>query len=130
MALHPLRRLGKIARVIVATYQSASGGGAGMMRRLEAETRAYLEGRPAEPSPLPEPYAFNVFSHNTPIGADGQNEEERKVVEETRKILAEPTLKLGVTCVRVPVLRAHTEAVTIEFADAEPSVEAARQVLS
>lgn len=130
MALHPLRALGTMRRVIVSTYQSASGGGAAMMRHLEDETRAYLAGEDAPHFGLPEPYAFNLFSHNTAIGPDGHNEEETKVMEETRKILGAPDLRLNVTCVRVPVLRAHTESVTIEFDGPAPSIEAAREALN
>ncbi len=129
MALHPLRALGTVRRVVVSTYQSASGGGAGMMRLLEEQTRAALDGDPGPESPWGEPYAFNLFSHNTPVGPDGHNEEESKVMAETRKILGMPGLGLNVTCVRVPVLRAHTESVTVEFDGPAPSVEEARRAL-
>lgn len=126
MAVAPLRQLGTIERLIVSTYQSASGGGAAMMRQLEEETARSLDTngkdfRSAD-SKIP-PYAFNLFSHNTPIDATGANEEEAKVIQETRKILGMPELKVNVTCVRVPVLRAHSESVTIEFAGLAPSVE-------
>jgi aspartate-semialdehyde dehydrogenase len=127
-AVHPLRRLGRIERLVVSTYQSASGGGAAMMRELEEQTRAALEGR-ERPIGTPHPYAFNLFSHNTPIDADGYNEEERKVIEESRKILEMPELRMNVTCVRVPVLRAHCESVTVEFAGPAPSVDEAREAL-
>lgn len=131
MAVHPLRQLGKIDRLIVSTYQSASGGGAAMMQRLQDETRAVVD----ENAPKPEahnkfpPYAFNLFSHNTPIDEDGCNEEEAKVVAESRKILAMPDLRINVTCVRVPVLRAHSESVTVEFDGPAPSREAVTEVL-
>lgn len=130
MAVAPLRKLGKIDRIVVSTYQSASGAGAAAMRELEDQTRTVLEGGSAEPEVLPHPYAFNLFSHNTPIDSSGYNEEERKVIEESRKILADLDLKIGVTCVRVPVLRAHSESVTIEFDGPAPSVEAVREVLA
>jgi len=130
VAINSLRTLGKMERLIVSTYQSASGGGAAMMHQLQEETRAYLAGTELPASKLNHQYAFNLFSHNTAIGADGYNEEEAKVIEETRKILGMPELKINVTCVRVPVLRAHTETVTIEFEGPAPSVEAAREVLS
>ncbi|CAN5605667.1 aspartate-semialdehyde dehydrogenase [soil metagenome] len=132
MAVHPLRQLGRIERLIVSTYQSASGAGAAMMRHLEAETRAALDGWaiPLPDSPLKVPYAFNLFSHNTPIGDDGANEEESKVIAETRKILGMSDLRVNVTCVRVPVLRAHTVSVTVEFTDAAPSEDAVREVLA
>jgi aspartate-semialdehyde dehydrogenase len=130
MAVHPLRQLGEIDRVIVSTYQSASGAGAAAMRELEDQTRDVLEGRPAQPKVMPHPYAFNLFSHNTPIADDGFNDEERKVIAESRKMLGLPDLKMNVTCVRVPVMRAHSESVTIEFRGQAPSEEDVRQVLA
>ncbi|MEI7577470.1 MAG: aspartate-semialdehyde dehydrogenase [Armatimonadota bacterium] len=130
VAINSLRTLGKMERLIVSTYQSASGGGAAMMHQLEQETRALLADEELPASKLNHRYAFNLFSHNTAIGEDGYNEEESKVIEETRKILGMPSLKINVTCVRVPVLRAHTETVTIEFDGPAPSVEAARSALS
>ncbi len=129
MALWPLHQAGKLKRVIASTYQSASGAGRPAMDELEEATRAYLKGEHYEPKVLPHPYAFNLFSHNTPIGDDGYNGEEQKVVKELRKIMNLPELRVGVTCVRVPVLRAHSMAITAEFAD-KVSVDAARTVLS
>ena len=129
-AINPLRKLGKLERIIVSTYQSASGGGAGMMRQLESETKAIVCNEELPPTSLSQTYGFNLFSHNTPIGESGYNEEELKVMEETKKILGDPDLKVNVTCIRVPILRAHTETVTLEFAGPAPSVEAARQALS
>ena len=101
-----------------------------MMRLLEDETRHALGNGEKPQSPLASPYAFNLFSHNTPIGPDGFNEEESKVMAETRKILGLPELKLNVTCVRVPVLRAHSESVTIEFRGPAPSREEITAVLA
>lgn len=128
MALAPLRSLGKLRRVIVSTYQSASGAGAAAMRELEEQTRTVLAGGDAEPEVFPHKYAFNLFSHNTAIGENGYNEEENKVVEETRKILGMPELRVNPTCVRVPVLRAHSESVTVEFEGAAPSEASVRKV--
>lgn len=130
MAVHPLRRLGSIERLIVSTYQSASGGGAAMMSQLIEETSLAIRNLPIPTSKLGVPYAFNLFSHNTPVGADGYNEEEAKVIAESRKILGMPGLKVNVTCMRVPVLRAHTESVTIEFKDVAPGEEAVREALA
>ncbi len=85
------------------------------MQELLDSTRAALDGRPFAPKVLPHPYAFNVFSHNTAIDpATGYNDEETKVIKETRKIFEDDAIAIGVTCVRVPVLRAHCEAITIE----------------
>ncbi|MBS1717966.1 MAG: aspartate-semialdehyde dehydrogenase [Armatimonadetes bacterium] len=129
VAVNPLRKLGKISRLIVSTYQSASGGGAAMMEELESQTQTVLNGLPADPKVLPHQYAFNVFSHNTKVNEHGYNEEEWKVIEESRKILSMPDLPINVTCIRVPVLRAHSETVTVEFEGAAPSEEAVREAM-
>ena len=113
--LWPLHRRNRIRRLILATYQAASGAGAAAMAELEAATRAHLAGEPFSPRVLPHPYAFNLFSHDTAIDpATGYNDEETKVINETRKIFGDPAIQIGVTCVRVPVLRAHTVAITLE----------------
>lgn len=130
MVLHPIRMLANVSRVIVSTYQSASGAGAQAMQELLDQTVGYLAGNEPEPRVLPHPYAFNLFSHNTPIDANGYNEEEIKVTNETRRILGMPNLPINVTCVRVPVLRAHAESVTIEFDGVAPSEGAIRDALA
>ena len=85
------------------------------MQELRESTRAYLEGREYAPRVLPHPYAFNLFSHNTRIDpASGYNEEETKVMQETRKIFGDSAMRISATCVRVPVLRAHAAAVSFE----------------
>jgi aspartate-semialdehyde dehydrogenase len=113
--LWPIHRQNRIKRMIVSTYQAASGAGAAAMEELVESTRAYLEGRPFTPKVIPLPYAFNVFSHNTAIDPEtGYNDEETKVIKETRKIFEDDEIAIGVTCVRVPVLRAHCEAITFE----------------
>ncbi len=117
MALWPLHRVNPIRRLIVSTYQSASGAGAAAMAELTRSTEAALAGRAFEPTVLPHPYAFNLFSHNTAIDpATGYNGEEVKVMNELRKIFGEPGLRISITCVRVPVLRAHSIALTVECA--------------
>jgi aspartate-semialdehyde dehydrogenase len=116
VALAPLHEAMPIRRLILATYQAASGAGAEAMEELWESTAAYLHGRPYRPRVLAHPYAFNLFSHDTPVDpVSGSNEEEIKVVQELRKLLAAPNLRVGVTCVRVPVLRAHSMAITAEF---------------
>jgi aspartate-semialdehyde dehydrogenase len=129
VALWPLHKAGGLRRIIASTYQSASGAGAAAMEELEVSTRAWLKGEVYEPKVLPHPYAFNLFSHNTTIGANGYNSEETKVVAEMRKIFGMPELRVGVTCVRVPVLRAHSMAITAEF-DTKVSVDTARALLA
>ncbi|HEY1891114.1 MAG TPA: aspartate-semialdehyde dehydrogenase [Steroidobacteraceae bacterium] len=113
--LWPVHRINRLRRMIVATYQAASGAGAAAMEELRESTRAYLEGRPYENRVLPHPYAFNLFSHNTRIDpATGYNEEEIKVVRETHKIYGDDSIRIAATCVRVPVLRAHSIAINFE----------------
>ncbi|MBR7621727.1 aspartate-semialdehyde dehydrogenase [Phenylobacterium sp. 20VBR1] len=116
MALAPLHARNRLVRVIGSTYQSASGAGAAAMEELELSTAARLAGEAFTPKVLPHPYAFNVFSHNTPIDpVTGYNGEETKVMAEIRKLLAAPDLRVAFTCIRVPVLRAHSMALTLEF---------------
>ena len=113
--LWPIHQKNRIKRVIIATYQAASGAGAAAMEELVESTRANLKGQLYAPRVMPHPYAFNLFSHNTTIDPEtGYNDEETKVIKETRKIFEDENIAVGVTCVRVPVLRAHCEAITFE----------------
>ena len=113
--LWPLHRVNPIRRIVLASYQAASGGGAAMMEELRQATKAYLADRPFAPKVLKHDYAFNLFSHNTKVDlATGYNEEETKVIHETRKIFGAPDLHISPTCIRVPVLRAHAAALTVE----------------
>jgi aspartate-semialdehyde dehydrogenase len=130
MALAPLHRLSPVRRVVVSTYQAASGAGASAMRELEEQSRSYLASEPIAKEIFPHQIAFNLFSHNTAIDETGYNEEELKMVKETRKILHLPDLAVTATCIRVPILRAHSESINIEFATERPSVEAAREALA
>ena len=130
MALAPLHRLSPVRRVVVSTYQAASGAGAQAMRELEDQSRALLSGEPVVKDVFPHQIAFNLFSHNTAIDASGYNEEELKMLKETRKILHEPNLAITATCVRVPVLRAHSESINLEFEGPRPSLDAARDALA
>ena len=115
--LWPIHRRNRILRLILASYQAASGAGAAAMDELVQSTRAYLEDRPYENRVLRHPYAFNLFSHDTAVDPrTGYNGEETKVMAELRKIFAEPALRVSATCVRVPVLRAHSLALTVECA--------------
>ena len=128
--LWPLHQARRIKRIVMSTYQAASGAGAAAMEELSESTRAYLEGRPFTPKVLPHPYAFNVFSHNTKVDPEtGYNEEETKVMQECRKIFGMPDLRVTATCVRVPVLRAHCIAMNIEF-EAPLSPKEARNILA
>ena len=113
--LWPIHKKNRIKRLIAATYQAASGAGAAAMEELRESTRAHLEDREYANTVLPHPYAFNLFSHNSKIDpATGYNEEETKMMQETKKIFGDAEIRISATCVRVPVLRAHSEALTIE----------------
>lgn len=129
MAVAPLRKLGKIRRIVVSTYQAASGAGAQAMQELLDQTTQVLKDHPIVPRVFPHPIAFNLFSHNSKIDEDGYNEEERKMINESRKILHDDSIQITATCVRVPVLRAHTESINVEFANARPSLDAVREAL-
>jgi aspartate-semialdehyde dehydrogenase len=113
--LWPVHRTNPIRRMILSTYQAASGAGAAAMEELRESTRAYLEGRAYQNRVLPHPYAFNLFSHNSTIDPEsGYNEEETKVMRETHKIFGDASIRIAATCVRVPVLRAHSIAINFE----------------
>lgn len=129
MALGPLHRAAKIRRIVAATYQAASGAGSLAMRELKLETQAHLENRSFERTVFPFSYAFNLFSHNSPLSSNGYNDEELKMVEETHKILEDPSIQISATCIRVPILRAHAEALSVEF-HTPLSKESARELLS
>lgn len=115
-ALAPLERQVPIRRIVAATYQAASGAGHQAMVELEEETRAVLDGRDYQRSVIPVQYAFNFFPHNSPFNPDcGYCEEELKMLNESRKMLHRDDLAVHTTCVRVPVLRTHGEALNVEF---------------
>jgi aspartate-semialdehyde dehydrogenase len=116
VAIYPLHQVQPIQRIIVATYQSASGAGARAMAEAKTQAQAILNGESPQAEVLPYPIAFNLFPHNSPLGENGYCQEEMKMVNETRKIFNAPQLRISATCVRVPVLRAHSEAINLEFA--------------
>ncbi|ALJ69038.1 MULTISPECIES: aspartate-semialdehyde dehydrogenase [unclassified Synechocystis] len=129
VAIYPLHQLQPIKRIVVATYQSASGAGAMAMEEVKHQSRDILEGKIPQAEILPYPLAFNLFPHNSPITANHYCEEEMKMVQETRKIFAAEDIRITATCVRVPVLRAHSEAVNLEFATPFP-VELAKTAIA
>jgi len=113
----PLHRVNPIRRIVVSTYQAASGAGQAAMDELAGQTRDVLAGKPAAPRLMPFQYAFNLFSHNSAIGENGYNVEEMKMVHETHKMFHDESIRIAATCVRVPVMRAHSESLNIEFAN-------------
>ena len=129
LALAPLAAKRVMRRVVVSTYQSASGAGARAMEELKNLSQTVLDGGTPKGEVLPYSLAFNLFLHNSPLQDNSYCEEEMKMVNETRKIMGLPDLRFTATCVRVPVLRAHSEAVNIEFESPFP-VDEARELLS
>ena len=127
VALKPLHDLAPIRRVVVSTYQSVSGAGRRAMDELFDQTRKVFFNERLSPSNFPRDIAFNVIPHIDVFQADGSTKEERKMVEETQKIL-DPSIQVTATCVRVPVFVGHAEAVNVEF-DAPISIEEARKAL-
>lgn len=114
----PLHKINPVKRMVVSTYQAASGAGMSAMLELEAQSREILEGKPPTKNVFPHQIAFNCFSHNSALGPNGYNEEETKLVKETRKIFDCPSIAVTATCVRIPVMRAHCESINLEFTNA------------
>ena len=111
--LFPIHRVAKIKRIVAATYQAASGAGAKAMRELEDQSKEILAGKKPTKKVFPHQIAFNLFSHNSAIKDGGYNEEEIKMMCETKKIFHDDSLEVVATCVRVPVFRAHSEALFV-----------------
>jgi aspartate-semialdehyde dehydrogenase len=129
VAIYPLHQVQRIKRIVVATYQSASGAGARAMTEAMVQAQDILNGKQPQAEVLPYPIAFNLFPHNSPLNEDGYCEEEMKMVNETRKIFGDSDIAITATCVRVPVLRAHSEAVNLEFV--QPfDVQRARELIA
>ena len=129
VALAPVNRLSEIKRVHVATYQAASGAGAAAMEELVEQHRALAEGREPRVEKFVTQLAYNVIPHIDVFGDNGYTKEEMKMHFETKKIMHAPTLEVSATCVRVPVLRAHSEAIWVETAR-PVSVAEAREAFS
>lgn len=129
VALKPLYDLSHIKRVVVSTYQAASGAGAAAMDELYSQTRQFLNGEELTVDAFAHQIAFNCIPHIDKFLDDASTKEEWKMVVETKKIMGDDAIKVAATCVRVPVLRCHGEAVNVEF-DSDISVEEAREALA
>ena len=127
--IFPIHKANRIKRILVSTYQAASGAGARAMKELEDQSRDVLEGRPAKKEIFPHQIAFNLFSHNSAIKDEGYNEEEIKMIKETKKIFHDDKIKITATTVRVPVFRAHSETIYLELAK-KPDLGRIRKILS
>lgn len=124
MALKPLHDLGKIKRVIATSFQAVSGAGAGGLRELEQQTRAWANSEESESETFPHPIAFNVIPQIDLFQDNDYTKEEMKLHNETRKILGDESINLTATTVRVPVFRAHSVSVNIETEDKITASEA------
>ena len=129
MAIYPIHKYFPIEGIVVSTYQAASGAGFSAMEELKRSTKAFLEGEKFEPVEFNYPYSFNLFSHDSKIDETGYNEEERKMIRETRKILSDNYIRVSPTCIRVPVLRAHSASIHLEFAKNAPSLDDIRECM-
>lgn len=129
MALFPLMAHSAIKRVILSSYQAASGAGYKGLMELERSAVAAIENKPFTPEIFPQPLAMNLFLHESALLETGYSEEEEKVGSETRKILNLDQLQISATCVRVPVKRAHSLSVNVEFEN-PLSAETALQLLA
>ncbi|NMG06261.1 aspartate-semialdehyde dehydrogenase [Brasilonema sp. UFV-L1] len=129
VAVWPLHKVSPVQRLVAATYQSASGAGAKAMEEVKTQASAILQGKQPVVEVFPHPLAFNVFPHNSPLNDLGYCEEEIKMVNETRKIFGTQDIRITATCVRVPVLRSHSEAINLEF-EVPFSPDKAREILS
>ncbi|MBN1805628.1 MAG: aspartate-semialdehyde dehydrogenase [Sedimentisphaerales bacterium] len=113
----PLHKANPVKRMVVSTYQAASGAGHSAMVELEEQSREILDGKPPTCKVFPYQIAFNIFSHNAPLAPNGYNQEEMKMVHETRKIYGCNDIAITCTCIRIPVFRAHCESINIEFTE-------------
>jgi aspartate-semialdehyde dehydrogenase len=129
MALFPLHKAFRVKRVIASSYQAVSGAGAKAIHELETQSKSFFSGEPVTPSVFPHPIAFNVLPQVDVFLENGYTKEEVKFVNESRKIMHHPTLRASITCVRVPVFRAHSIAIHAEF-ELPVSLERARDVLA
>jgi len=114
----PLHKANPVKRMIVSTYQAASGAGHSAMVELEEQSREILDGKEPTCKAFPYQIAFNIFSHNAALGSNGYNQEEMKMVHETRKIFDCAEIAITCTCIRIPVFRAHCESINLEFTEA------------
>ncbi len=113
----PLHKANPVKRMIVSTYQAASGAGWSAMKELEDQSREILDGKAPTMKAFPYQIAFNIFNHNSSLKPNGYNEEEMKMVNETRKIFDCPDIAVTCTCIRIPVFRAHCESINLEFTE-------------
>lgn len=127
-ALKPLYDISPIKRVVVSTYQAASGAGAKAMQELYAQTQQFLNSEELTIEAFSHQIAFNCIPHIDKFLEDDSTKEEWKMVVETKKIMGDEDIQVAATCVRVPVLRCHGESINVEF-EGPVTVEEARAAL-
>ncbi len=128
VAVNPLHKAKKLRRLVASTYQATSGAGAKGMEELEIQTRQLLDGEPIQPKAFAKRIGFNLIPHIDVFQPNGYTKEELKMLNEGRKIFHSPELMVSCTCVRVPILRAHSESLNMEFEEAI-TPEEAREIL-
>jgi aspartate-semialdehyde dehydrogenase len=130
VAVNPIHRVAKVKRMVASTYQAASGAGAKAMEELEEQTKDVIAGKQARPAAaLPQRIAFNLFPHVDVFLDNGYTKEEMKLTHETRKIMHAPDILVSATCVRVPVLRAHSISINLTL-EKELSVAQIRDIIA
>jgi aspartate-semialdehyde dehydrogenase len=129
VALYPLHKVNPIKRIVVDTYQAVSGTGSAAVDELNSQTKLILEGKSIVPHVYPHQIAFNLLPEIDVFLDDGYTKEEWKLIHETRKILHDESIAVSATCVRVPVVTGHSEAIHIEFSN-PMSPEEARNILA
>jgi aspartate-semialdehyde dehydrogenase len=125
----PLHKQFRVKRMVISTYQAVSGAGTWGVYELESQLKAYASGQAIVKEKFPHQIANNLFSHDTPIAANGYNDEENKVMQETRKIFDDQKIHMTITCIRVPIARAHSESINLEF-ERPITPQIAREILS
>ncbi|MGH7178230.1 MAG: aspartate-semialdehyde dehydrogenase [Tepidisphaeraceae bacterium] len=128
VAVFPLHKANRIKRIIVSTYQAVSGAGAWGLHELNEQIKQFAAGSSVTKQKFPHQIVNNLFSHNATIAENGYNEEEKKMMNETRKIFGDPNIMIAATCIRVPVPRAHSESINLEF-ERPMNVQQAREIL-
>ena len=130
VALEPLRRAFGVEHIVASTYQAVSGAGLSAMEELLDQTRRALAEEPLDPRVFPEPCAFNVFPHESALDAEsGLNEEEAKLIRETRRVWEDPSVGIVPTCARVPALRSHCQSLVVRLRE-PATVDELRAALS
>ena len=120
MVVAPIHRLLPVSKITVSTYQAVSGAGMSAIHELSDSSQAFLNGQKHTPNVFPHPIAFNLFSHDSKVNPEGYNEEETKMISETKKILKTDSIDILPTCIRVPIFRSHSMSIALDFENEVP----------